>query len=66
MNDYPKLLNDIIKEFKELMEIQKQKKCEKNFLFTVGLPYFEKISRIFSKLLKGLIKNTLNVNINVY
>ena len=44
----------------------KNKKCEKDFLFTIGLPYFGKIFYQFSKRLKVLIKNKFNVNINVY
>ena len=39
---------------------------KKIFLFTIGLPYFGKISHQFSKRLKVLIKNKFNVDNNVY
>ena len=60
-------MNDTIKEFEELKENAKKKeKSEKDFLSTIGLPYFGKISHQFSKRLKVLIRNTYKVNFNVY
>ena len=50
MNDYPNLfINDTIKKFEELKANSKEKeKREEDFLFTIGLPYFEKkFSSIF-------------------
>ena len=46
MNDYSNLfINDTIKKFEELKANTKEKgKRKKDFLFTIGLPYFEKIS----------------------
>ena len=68
MNGYPNLfINDTIKKFKELKANTKEKeKCGKDVLFTIGLPYFGKISHPFSKRLKVLIKSKFNVDINVY
>ena len=68
MNRYPNLLiNDTIKKFEKLKANTKEKeKCEKDFLFTIGLPYFEKFSHQFSKRFKVLIKIKFNVDINVY
>ena len=58
IHGYPNLLiNDTIKKFEELKANAKEKKCEKDFLFTISLPYFGKISHEFSKWLKVLIKN---------
>ena len=54
MNDYPNLfIKDTIKKFEELKANTKVKKekCEKDFLFTIGLPYFGKTYQ-FSKRLK--------------
>ena len=45
---------------------KKKEKSEKDFLSTIGLPYFGKISHQFSKRLKVLIRNTFKVNFNVY
>ena len=68
INGYLNLfINNTIKKFEELKANTKEKeKCEKDFLFTIGLPYFGKISHQLSKRLKVLIKNKLNVDINVY
>ena len=68
MNGYPNLfINDTIKKFEKLKANTKEKeKCEKHFLFTIGLPYFGKISHQFSKRLEVLIKNKFNVDIYVY
>ena len=59
MNGYPNsFINDTIKKFEKLKANTKEKeKCEKDFLFTIGLPYFGRISHQFSKRLKVLIKN---------
>ena len=60
-------INDTIKKFEELNANTKEKeKCEKDFLFTIGLPYSGKISNQFSKRLKVVIKNKFNVDINAY
>ena len=68
MNGYPNLfINDTIKKFEKLKANTKDKeKFEKDFLFTIGLPYFGKNSHQFSKRLKVLTKNKFNVDINVY
>ena len=68
MNGYPNLfINDTTKKFEKLKANTKEKeKCEKNFLFTIGLPYFGKISHQCSERLKVLIKNKFNVDVNVY
>ena len=58
-------INNTIKNFEELKANTKDIKCEKDFLFTIGLPHFGKISPQFSKRLKVLIKNKSNVDINV-
>ena len=60
-------INDTIKKVEELKANTKEKeKYQKDFLFTIGLLYFGKISYQFSKRLKLMIKNKFNVNINVY
>ena len=68
MNGYPNLfINDTIEKFEELeANTKEEEKCKKYFLFTIGLPYFGKISHKFSKRLKVLIKNKFNVKIDVY
>ena len=66
MNGYPNLfIINTLKKFEELMANTKEK-CEKDLLFTIGLPYFGKISHQFSKRLKVLIKNKFDVDINVF
>ena len=38
-NGYPNLfINDTIKKFKKLKANTKKEKCEKDFVFTIGLP----------------------------
>ena len=60
-------INDTIKKFEELKaNTMEKEKCEKDFLFIIGLPYFGKISHQFSKRPKVLTKNKFNVDINVY
>ena len=65
MNSYLNLfINDTIKKFEELKVNTKEKeKCEKDFLFTIGLPYFEKLSHRFSKRLKVLNKNKFSLDL---
>ena len=66
MNGYPNLfIYDTIKKFEELKANPKEK-YEKDFLFTIGLPYFGKISHQFFKRLKVLNINKFNLNIKVY
>ena len=66
MNGYPNsFINDTIKKFRELMANTKEK-CEKDFLFTIGLSYLGKSFHQFSKRLKVLIKKKFNVDINFY
>ena len=41
-------------------------KYEPDFLFTIGIPFFGKASRVFAKRLTALVKTKFNVDINVY
>ena len=60
-------INDIIKKFEEIKANAKEKEiCKKDFLFTIAILSFGKISQQFSKQLKVLIENKFNVDINVY
>ena len=44
----------------------KPEKYEKDFLFTIGLPYYGKTSNQFAKRLANLIKLKFDIDINVY
>ena len=60
-------INETILEIRRIKgKYKRKKKCENNFLFTIGLPYFGKISHQFSKRLEVLIKKKFNISINVY
>ena len=41
-------------------------KYEPDFLFAIGIPFFGKASRVFTKRLNALVKTKFNVDINVY
>ena len=41
-------------------------KYEPDFLFSIGIPFFGKASRVFAKRLTALVKTKFNVDINVY
>ena len=41
-------------------------KTEKDFFFTLGLPYFENSLRQFAKKLSVLVKRKFDVDINIY
>ena len=58
-------INSIIKKFEERKD-NKSGKCEKDFLFTIGLPYYGKPSHQFAKHLTTLVRTKFHVDINVY
>ena len=63
-NGYPNsFINKVIKKFNGN---SKPKKYEKDFLFSIGLPYYGKTSNQFAKRLANLIKLKFNIDINVY
>ena len=43
-----------------------KEKCDKDFLFRIGLPYFGKSSYHLTQRLKALIRNKFNNDVNVY
>ena len=54
-------------KFKEIKtNSQEKEKCEKDFLFSIGIPYFGKFFQQFSKRLKVLIKNKFILDIDFY
>ena len=67
-NGYSNLfINGTLKEFEKLKaNTKKKEKCEKDFIFTIGLSYYGKTSHRISKRLKVLIRNKFNVDINLY
>lgn len=65
-NGYPDwFINHTIKRFED-HEDNKNKTVEKDFLFTIGLPYFGNASHQFKKRLSALVKLKFGVDINVY
>ena len=65
-NRYPDwFINNTIKKF-EKRQNNPPDKYEPDFLFTIGIPFFGKASRVFAKRLTALVKTKVNVDINVY
>ena len=65
-NGYPGwFINNTIKKF-EKRQNNPAVKYEPDFLFTIGIPFFGKASRVFEKRLTALVKTKFNVDINVY
>ena len=65
-NGYPDwFINNTIKKF-EKRQNNSPDKYEPDFLFTIGIPFFGKASRVFAKRLTALVKPKFNVDINVY
>ena len=60
-------IDNTLKKFEEQSAAKnKSQKTEKDFFFTLGLPYFGNSSRQFAKKLSVLIKRKFDVDINVY
>ena len=65
-NGYPDwFINNTIKKF-EKRQNNPPDKYEPDFLFSIGIPFFGKASRVFAKRLTALVKTKFNVDINVY
>ena len=65
-NGYPDwFINNSIKKF-EKRQNNPPNKYELDLLFTIGIPFFGKASRVFAKRLTSLVKTKFNVDINVY
>ena len=58
-------ISNIIKRF-EKRQNNSPGKYEPDFLFTIGIPFFGKASRVFAKRLTALVKTKFNVDISVY
>ena len=64
-NGYPNwFINNVIKKFEENNNTSSN--YEKDFMFTIGLPYFGKPSQPFAKKLSNFVKMKFDVDINVY
>ena len=64
-NNYPDwFLDKIIKKFQE--SNKQTDKYEKDFMFTIGIPFYGEASRTFAKRLCTYVKNKFHVDINVY
>ena len=60
-------IDNTLKKFEEQSAAKNNsQKTEKDFFFTLGLPYFGNSSRQFAKKLSVLIKRKFDVDINVY
>ena len=60
-------IDNTLKKFEEQPAAKNNsQKLEKDFLFTLGLPYFGNFSRQFVEKLSVLVKRKFNVNVNVY
>ena len=65
-NGYPDwFINNTIEKF-EKRQNNPLDKYEPDFLFTIGIPFFGKASRVFAKRLTALVNTKFNVDINVY
>ena len=58
-------VNNTINKF-EKRQNNPPDKYEPDFLFTIRIPFFEKVSRVFAKRLTALVTMKFNVDINVY
>ena len=64
-NGYPNwFINNVIKKFEENNNTSSN--YGKDFMFTIGLPYFGKPSQPFAKKLSNFVKMKFDVDINVY
>ena len=64
-NGYPNwFINNVIKKFEENNNTSSN--YEKDFMFTIGLPYLGKSSQQFAKKLSNFVKMKYDVDINVY
>ena len=64
-NGYPNcFINNVIKNFEE--NNYTSSNYEKDFMFTIGLPYFGIPSHQFAKKLGNFVKMKFDVDINVY
>ena len=60
-------INNSLKKFEEQPAAKNNsQKPEKDFVFTLDLPYFGNSSRQFAKTLSIFVKRNFNVDINVY
>ena len=65
-NGYPNwFVNNVINDFDKRCD-DPPEKIEKEYLYTIGVPYFGRASRQFAKRLINLVKIKFAVDINVY